>query len=694
MKRKRFKKFFKRLCALLTAMMILFFTGLDSFIYKPMQAYAAAVAVPAWLGGAAGSVFADLFYSFGIGKTTFETSSTYALSKQFVDYVDAKKESYDTSGEEDLSKLLEPIGYMTDTGQIRTYNLSAQDVVNASSFIDTLKKTTETTLSIPKSFLNTMRAFCVQNLNFNSVDGLVVTSVAYMSALDWFNMYPSLPLSGYTKNGRYHLYSTGKIWTHCIYLYTRDREFFALPGTTAYFYDASDDKLLSYTFESPASNGICISTLSSVWSSQSNIVEAFGMNDPSDSTYCIPLFPKGFSYSSAKFPVSIAYTSPTIDVGYADADAITWQGNPDLEQTLANQTQAATNGTRDEYVNNTITTANIDQALSYNALNYILDTIADHYGVEVDSATKDEFIASAYTDYVQGSSAEKMEQADEVMKKFVVINGTGGNNNKHFTVLDAVVSAYVTTLILKHILPEGTAAPEPETEVENIKIVQQLPKPTPDPDPGPNPDPNPNPDIDISLSGILSRLSKILDAILELPEKMVNAFKSGIESIINAITGLPEAITNSRLGQWVQSIPQSLQDILGQIKTIPDALIELGKGIAAVPGAIIDFFTIDMAQVSSAYSGMSDAFKGKFSALDQVIGVLDKDYNFSDTIPVIKMGTPDVLKYAIKDDEIVVMDLTPYANVFQWCRTILSAIMWIAFAHWVMDQFDVKFHVG
>lgn len=688
MKRKRFKKFFKRLCALLTAMMILFFTGLDSFIYKPMQAYAATVAVPAWLGGAAGSVFADLFYSFGIGKTTFETSSTYALSKQFVDYVEDKKSSYDTSGEEDLSKLLEPIGYMTDTGQLRTYNLSAQDVVDSSSFIDTLKKTTETTLSIPKSFLNTMRAFCVQKLNFNAVDGSDVTTVYTMPAEKYYDCFLtklSFPLISNDK--RYYVTSSAPCWAM---KYTDSKDFVLISSwdsVLTYYY--VDGTVKTKQFEdSPTNSGFGLIVLGHYYSTDINLPIPYA--NLADHILSSNI------RDNKMYIVNYVYSTPSIDVGYADSNAITWQGTPDLEQTLANQTQAATDGKREEYVNNTITTTNIDQALSYNALNYILDTIAGHYGVEVDSATKDEFIASAYTDYVQGSSAEKMEQADEVMKKFVVINGTGGNNNKHFTVLDAVVSAYVTALILKHILPEGTAAPEPETEIENIKIVQQLPEPAPDPDPGPNPDPdpNPNPDIDISLSGILSRLSKILDAILELPAKMVNAFKSGIESIINAITGLPEAITNSRLGQWVQSIPQALQDILGQIKTIPDALIELGKGIAAVPGAIIDFFTIDMTQVSSAYSGMSDAFNGKFSALDQVIGVFDKDYSFSDTPPVITMQTPDILKYAVRSDQIVIMDLTQFEDVFQWCRTLLAAMMWVAFGKWVIDQFDVKFHVG
>lgn len=687
MKRKRFKKFFKRLCALLTAMMILFFTGLDSFIYKPMQAYAAAVAVPAWLGGSVGSLLSDLFFSFGFGKTTFDTSSSYALSQQFYDYVEEKKGSYDTTDEEELAKLLEPIGYMSDTGKIVTYDLSAKDVVDTSNFIDKLKDSVETTVAVPKALVNTMRAFLVKELNFNAVDGTGVTTVYTMPAEKYYDIILtrfSFPLIAYDNS--FYLTADKPCWGM---KYSSDdgsyRFYMVSECDTVLTYHYTNGDVESVSFYGGTTTSGYMSLVFYYWSSPKAIKLPVGLS---------PYF-SGVQISKNKFYiVNYKYATPSVDVSFADADAIIWQGNPDLEQTLANQTQAATNGTRDEYVNNTITTTNIDQVLSYNALNYILDTIAGHYGVEVDSATKDEFIASAYTDYVQGSSSEKMEQADEVMKKFVIINGTGGNNNKHFTVLDAVVSAYVTTLILKHILPEGTAAPEPETEIENIKVVQQLPEPTPDPDPGPNPDPNPNPDIDISLSGILSRLSKILDAILELPAKMVNAFKSGIESIINAITGLPEAITNSRLGQWVQSMPQALQDILGQIKTIPDALIELGKGIAAVPGAIIDFFTIDMAQVSSAYSGMSDAFKGKFSALDQVIGVLDKDYNFSDTIPVIKMGTPDVLKYAIKDDEIVVMDLTPYANVFQWCRTILSAIMWIAFAHWVMDQFDVKFHVG
>lgn len=182
-----------------------------------------------------------------------------------------------------------------------------------------------------------------------------------------------------------------------------------------------------------------------------------------------------------------------------------------------------------------------------------------------------------------------------------------------------------------------------------------------------------------------NNLKSISDAVKSIPQTLVE--------IRDKITGFP-AIEG--LQDFLTSIPSTLVDIKNVITTIPDTLIEIKDGIVAIPGDIIDFFTIDTAAIGLSYADLQATFDGRFSAVKQLGAVFsDSGRTFDQAIPVITMGVPAPLKFAFPDkDEIIVMDLRPYAQWFSWARALLVAMLWLAFGKWVLDQFDVDFHIG
>lgn len=123
-------------------------------------------------------------------------------------------------------------------------------------------------------------------------------------------------------------------------------------------------------------------------------------------------------------------------------------------------------------------------------------------------------------------------------------------------------------------------------------------------------------------------------------------------------------------------------------------IIQLLEGIAAVPGKILDFFTIKSEPIQEAYGDLADAFQGRFSGIKQLGSVFNVSRVFDRTVPYFTMPTPDPFKFAIDSPTIVVLDLRPFEDMFVWVRRILNAILWYAFASWFINQFDVKLHIG
>lgn len=147
---------------------------------------------------------------------------------------------------------------------------------------------------------------------------------------------------------------------------------------------------------------------------------------------------------------------------------------------------------------------------------------------------------------------------------------------------------------------------------------------------------------------------------------------------------------------WLEKLKQGIDAIRDGISSIPDTLTNILDGIQAIPGQITDFFTVDTVAVSAAFAGLQDTFALKFPLLGQLQSIFSyKGQSFDQTPPVFTMQVPDCLRFAYPNtDTIVVLDLTPYADYFGAARTLLTAALWLMFAQWVLNEFNIKFHVG
>lgn len=147
---------------------------------------------------------------------------------------------------------------------------------------------------------------------------------------------------------------------------------------------------------------------------------------------------------------------------------------------------------------------------------------------------------------------------------------------------------------------------------------------------------------------------------------------------------------------WLEKLKQGIDAIRDGISSIPDTLTNILDGIQAIPGQITDFFTVDTVAVSAAFAGLQDTFALKFPLLGQLQSIFSyKGQSFDQTPPIFTMQVPECLRFAYPDsDTFVVLDLTPYANYFGAARSLLTAALWLLFAQWVLNEFNIKFHVG
>lgn len=138
------------------------------------------------------------------------------------------------------------------------------------------------------------------------------------------------------------------------------------------------------------------------------------------------------------------------------------------------------------------------------------------------------------------------------------------------------------------------------------------------------------------------------------------------------------------------SVGKSLSEILAAITGLADK-------VAAIPSDIAAFFTPDMTAVSESFDSLKDSLMLKFGGLLQLADVFNRSYKFDTVIPVIKIPVPDneTLRTIFdQKTELVILDLTPFASEFQNFRSLLTAMLYVAFAFWFLDEFDVKIHIG
>lgn len=164
----------------------------------------------------------------------------------------------------------------------------------------------------------------------------------------------------------------------------------------------------------------------------------------------------------------------------------------------------------------------------------------------------------------------------------------------------------------------------------------------------------------------------------------------GIDDIIKALT-----VAGLSIDKGIDVPDESETTADDTDKKIITSLGQIIEKLEAIPKAIASFFTLDMAAIEAAFKELQSVFNSKFDVLAKLVNIFkDTGRTFSDTPPVFKMQTPDCLRFAIHEDYITVLDLTGYKDLFFWVRGIMAASIWFAFSKWLLDQFDVKFHIG
>ena len=289
--------------------------------------------------------------------------------------------------------------------------------------------------------------------------------------------------------------------------------------------------------------------------------------------------------------------------------------------------------------------AEITSDVAYSHLSYVLAAIAAYAGASVTSEQIDSFISEYYGNYVDGTSARKEEQAEEIVRDFIVINGGGNNgdpdnddkdNNKYEIAkkLAFVFGSFLLSIGATQIEPDYASNPN---IASNIKVNGYAPV-EPNPDPNPNPTPNPGTGSDSSASSGL--LKNIISAIESLPDKMVTGF-SGLASTITDMAHTIELLPNklvlgfastfSDLGTLVGSLPNAVADLMPGVlqSSLPDILVNsfgLVNGfsfpaalssIEAAIGALPAALTNPLAAIQSAIDTLADALTAPLAEIQK-----------------------------------------------------------------------------
>ncbi len=197
----------------------------------------------------------------------------------------------------------------------------------------------------------------------------------------------------------------------------------------------------------------------------------------------------------------------------------------------------------------------------YSRLFYVLRALADKYKISITSAQFNEFIASFYKKYINGTSAEAPDQSKEIMDKFVVINGgktpNDNNDDNKYNLKKRLVDGFFSFCITAGLI---TSAPDysKDTSVKsNVSIDNSDDSSTgggTNPGGGTNTGGNTSTGSSTDLSGVLEYLKNILSILgilnawqnpLSLIDTLVS--KLGLENIVTAINNIGNNVA-SELG--------------------------------------------------------------------------------------------------------------------------------------------------
>lgn len=195
----------------------------------------------------------------------------------------------------------------------------------------------------------------------------------------------------------------------------------------------------------------------------------------------------------------------------------------------------------------------------YSRLFYVLRALADKYKISITSAQFNEFIASFYKKYINGTSAEAPDQSKEIMDKFVVINGgktpNDNNDDNKYNLKKRLVDGFFSFCITAGLI---TSAPDysKDTNVKsNVSIDNSDDSSTgggTNPGGGTNTGGNTSTGSSTDLSGVLEYLKNILSILgvlnawqnpLSLIDTLVS--KLGLENIVTAINNIGNNVASA-----------------------------------------------------------------------------------------------------------------------------------------------------
>lgn len=323
---------------------------------------------------------------------------------------------------------------------------------------------------------------------------------------------------------------------------------------------------------------------------------------------------------------------------YTVSDSITVPSTAEASDKLLSSIYASNN--ESEVISNIAPYWKIDKIGSslstvqaYSHLSYLLSAIATYAGTSVAQSQIDSFISEYYGNYVDGTSARKEEQSQDILAKFVVIqggnNGSPDDNNKDknkYKISKKLAEAFGVFLFGAGLISSaldfnnGTAI-SPTIEVVSASTIQ--------PNPSPNPGGSSSSGIDSSkltelLNKIIKSITALPDSITEslsepinnisrlielLPDKLVHGFISSdfLTGISSLVGSLPNAIADLMPSVLSTSLPNILQGVFGLTNgfSLPSVLSSIEAALASFPDALIH----PLKSIESAIDSLPDRFR-------------------------------------------------------------------------------------
>lgn len=208
------------------------------------------------------------------------------------------------------------------------------------------------------------------------------------------------------------------------------------------------------------------------------------------------------------------------------------------------------------------------------------------------------------------------------------------------------------------------------------------------------------------LSEITKFLDRIMDATALLPQLFDEAGSLFLGNIFTSVSTIVSYCSD--FVRILENLPKSIADVIEIPIISPQEIVEAFNEEFKIPeisfpeivfpdllSILTEFFTIDTAAINGEISSLQLSLGGHFPIFDQ-LGDIFSGLSFSSdyTYPVIKIGTPQILRPYYDEEYIILLDFGDYANYFKWARNIVTAMLWVGYSYSLMKHFKVNFHIG